>query len=280
MRYTSFANFIERYKRGVVSRSGIRLLVSWRTSRCGPEWSHFWRRMLRDELNLPRRTWLELIKQCCSHSKISKIGVLDWIRANVLNGPEARISAPPPYTTRLGHVAPRSRVEDEIRKVNSFSEARSRRIVESLLHDPLNEVRNIHKSVRLAYKQMFATTDPSGKRPFEFTTLPYGSQRAAYICDSLGLPWYDLSRENAVEMSDPETLIEFVYLLPSGTVAKVPTVLDAFAGGPMNPYFEPSRSVEPPHGNSKPLSVGIPRPEVVHEAIVIGNLIDSRHSMM
>jgi len=150
--------------------------------------------------------------------------IRQYMRSTRFQGPNAKVRP----ETVLGRVTTREELAGHfVRNAYFPDELAATLSIEEALSIPVGEVRTKWATFELGRYVMWATFDPSGKRPFDDAGTD-----ARRLRGRLGL--------NRRELNKPVFTLE--YTLPPGQTAHLPTVAEAYASDPWLPSF---RSVTP-----------------------------------
>jgi hypothetical protein len=205
------------------------------------------------------RIWRDLIRAILdspaeSH-KLSE-AIRTSLRKNLFSGPPAKCS-PNAIFGRATTSESLARSFAGQKYFGSFSAALSH--VRAMKRSQLSNLREKWRHYSLASFVMWSTFDPGGGRPFQ------GIARSArYLRALYGLP--------ADDADGPLLLLE--YILPDDVTAKIPTIVEAYAGDEWLYYFRPAGQFEMDEGHSRTYvwdelarKGASGRPEVVHKPV-------------
>jgi hypothetical protein len=184
---------------------------------------------------------------------------IDCLRRWTLNGPPLTLFTPKSFG-RATTTEYFSRLLVEKGYFASVPAAKSS--IRSLLMKPQEVVARRWQRFDLGKYLMWSTFSTGANQDDPFDGMP---SSADAIRGALGL--------DPNERGQP--LLLMVYALPSGVLARFPTVAEAFAGERWNYFFTPA-PVGAPYGMAMPwpeCEDSAPRPEVVHEVILGINII-------
>jgi hypothetical protein len=180
-------------------------------------------------------------------------------RVLTLRGPEVSLG----LTCKLGRAVTLQRLCRLLCKLNYFATVSSaRRAVRNMLSQPVTILTKRWKNYQLGIYLMWSTFNPDAAERSPFENMPNSAEG---IRGLLGLD------RNESELP----LILFEYILPRDTVARFPTLAEAYAGEEW-PYFFRPAPVGAPYGMTMPwpeLEKSEPRPELVHAVLAGASLM-------